>query len=66
MDTDAAFVATLIREAQLCGACLAKNTGLTRPRVGEVLNALRANLTVVSETAQCVGCLQQTIVHRAP
>jgi hypothetical protein len=63
-DGDSPLVIEMIRQAPVCGACIAFKVGIARARVEEVLREVRRTLTVTTRLSLCAGCLKYDTTYR--
>jgi hypothetical protein len=63
-DLDAPLLASLIRDAVLCGDCLARKTGVPRWRVDDAARRIAEKVEITTEFGRCEACLRDAVVHR--
>jgi hypothetical protein len=61
---DFPLIASLITDASLCGACLARKTGLRPGQMRGLVNRMAGTVTVTSKIDRCNSCLQSAVVYR--
>ena len=62
-DLDDIPVAASLRDAVLCGDCLARKTGVPRWKMSDVVTHLQKTVKVNSVVARCDGCLKHHVVY---
>jgi hypothetical protein len=61
---DAALIATLLAERDLCVDCLARTASVTRERADELVRSIASTVNVSKEAGRCGLCMATRFLFR--